>query len=561
MRPSVERRPIARLRRGAFAAIPGFAIAILLQAGTARAELLREREPNDAPAAAQPLIAPLTIGGRVDPAGDVDVYSFRGEAGQAVTIDILARGFRAASGPGSALSALLQLWSDGGVLIAQDQSLGDFDDPTISAVLPGPGRYLISVRDLDPANGGPASRYLLSLEIDPNNVPSQATPVLPPTMTSLDGLIDPAGDQDCYRFAAAAGQVLTADIDAAVFNPDSPVETVLTVYDPAGRILIQDAWSLQDPTDPFVQLPLAAPGNYVVCVREVRGFVGTTNTFYQLILDLGPAAGNDLFATASPVLLPRAVSGTIGPSGDRDLYRFDLAGPATLGADLDAAQDLLSLLSATIGVQDGTGLLASNASPPDPALTVALGAGTFAASVAGSCSVSGCLDADRYYSLALDPDLDGDGIRLPADNCPLAANPQQEDLDRDGVGDACDACVDFFNPDTNDGRRPPAEAAPAGLGFVAGSSEALAWPAQPDSLGYNLYRGRLSPGATFAFAPVCLFDNLTDTQAADPDRPAPGELFYYELDAENECAEGPFGANSQGTPRAIEAAARCPARF
>jgi hypothetical protein len=36
-----------------------------------------------------------------------------------------------------------------------------------------------------------------------------------------------------------------------------------------------------------------------------------------------------------------------------------------------------------------------------------------------------------------DPDADGAG--LPADNCPLVANPGQADLDGDGAGDACDA--------------------------------------------------------------------------------------------------------------------------
>src|SRR5260221_14794258 len=74
MRPSVERRPIARLRRGAFAAIPGFAIAILLQAGTPRAERLREPEPEDAPPAPPAPIPPFTIGGPGGPARGAERY-------------------------------------------------------------------------------------------------------------------------------------------------------------------------------------------------------------------------------------------------------------------------------------------------------------------------------------------------------------------------------------------------------------------------------------------------------------------------------------------------------
>jgi hypothetical protein len=37
-----------------------------------------------------------------------------------------------------------------------------------------------------------------------------------------------------------------------------------------------------------------------------------------------------------------------------------------------------------------------------------------------------------------DPDPDGDGLEGPADNCPLAFNPEQTDTDTDGLGDECD---------------------------------------------------------------------------------------------------------------------------
>jgi parallel beta-helix repeat protein len=44
------------------------------------------------------------------------------------------------------------------------------------------------------------------------------------------------------------------------------------------------------------------------------------------------------------------------------------------------------------------------------------------------------------------PDFDGDGVPDSHDNCPLSANPGQEDSDGDGVGDACDNCPSNANP-------------------------------------------------------------------------------------------------------------------
>jgi len=233
------------------------ALTLMAAVASARADLRREAEPNDSISRAQPIVPATSLGGVISIPGDVDIYAVRVEAGQTLSADILARGFRAGASPGSQLSAVLEILdTDGTTILAQDQSLGDFDDPTVAFQVTVTGKYFISVQELSPTGGGPGYVYVLSVELDPNDTFTTATPVVPPVLLSIDALIYPPGDVDNYQFFGRAGQILTADIDAAVFNPAQPAaKMVLRVYDPRRTFWPRTPTRPRTPTIPTFRWP------------------------------------------------------------------------------------------------------------------------------------------------------------------------------------------------------------------------------------------------------------------------------------------------------------------
>ncbi len=521
----------------------------LLVSRPALSALSREVEPNDESQTAQPLLPPASVGGTIGSAGDRDVFAIALEAGQTVTADLLARGFRAEQHPGSQLSARIELLDTGGTtVLAQDESQGDFDDPTVAYTAVIGGKYLVRVQDQSPTEGGPGYSYVLSLEVGPDESAATAIPLTPPILPTIDALIHPPGDLDHYRVPVQAGQILTVDIDSAVFNPSQPpAKTVVTIYDPLLNVVGEDAYTAADPQDPFVQVAAVSSGAYTIRVKELRSFVGTTNTYYQMSIDLGPASSNGSFATASPIALPRAVSGVVSPTSEQDHFRFLLFDAATLRADVDAREGLLSLLEGGLALHDSTGILTQDSSSPDPVIVAPIAAGSYSLAIEGDCT-GGCSGADAFYTLYLDADGDGDGLVLPADNCPMIDNASQTDSDRDGIGEPCDNCASVFNPgqadsdgDGHGDACPPCTLPPeVATDLVFSGSQVLTWTPSSAIAWYNVYRGSVT-GGDWAYSHSCLVGRLTESQASDASVPAADRLFYYLVSGTNSCGEGTLG--------------------
>jgi N-acetylneuraminic acid mutarotase len=157
----------------------------------------------------------------------------------------------------------------------------------------------------------------------------------------------------------------------------------------------------------------------------------------------------------------------------------------------------------------------------------------------GVCgNVDNCVSTSNHAQL----DSDADGLGDLCDNCPFVANGNQADADGDGAGDACDSQPN----DPNDRR--PAEAAPLSVGKT-GSTANLAWPAVPDADVYAVTRGDLAAKAVSQYG-ACMSDNVATPSYDDTTVPAPGQGFFYLVQAQNyDCGLGSMGTTSSEQQR------------
>ncbi len=115
-----------------------------------------EVEPNDTTAAATSIPLNGAIGGKIDKAGDIDVFCFDGRAGQRVVIECQAERID------SRLRAVLEVFDSRGRRLAVNRGYFGID-PLIDFHVSADGSYLVKIQDLIAA--GSAEHYY-RLEID-----------------------------------------------------------------------------------------------------------------------------------------------------------------------------------------------------------------------------------------------------------------------------------------------------------------------------------------------------------------------------------------------------------
>ncbi|MGD1994377.1 MAG: pre-peptidase C-terminal domain-containing protein [Anaerolineae bacterium] len=139
-------------------------------------------EPNDDPASATPVNYDDVRAGWICPAGDQDLFTFTGQAGDRVVIGVDA------ASDGSTMDSTLQLLdSDGTTVLAQnDDERPDQSDSHLFYDLPHDGVFYARVRDADhPAAGG--ADFFYSLQV----VADALTPTIEIVSPPGDGFVDP----------------------------------------------------------------------------------------------------------------------------------------------------------------------------------------------------------------------------------------------------------------------------------------------------------------------------------------------------------------------------------
>jgi len=157
-------------------------------------------------------------------------------------------------------------WSVGVEVELPRETKGD----TVTVTLVGPGGESNPVR-LAVADDTPRV-----VEKEPNEGFATAQPV--PVPCVVEGVIGREKDVDVFKFAGKAGEKVKVEIEAARLG--SPLEAILTVYDPAGRVLGADATGAPDPA---VAVTLPRDGPYCVAVIDANDFGGPAFA-YRLVV-------------------------------------------------------------------------------------------------------------------------------------------------------------------------------------------------------------------------------------------------------------------------------------
>jgi hypothetical protein len=186
---------------------PGGASSALKQVVASKWPEAMEAEPNNDLGQGNPIATPGAVSGRLDTAGDQDVFQFEGKTGQKWLIRATSRSL------GSPALVKMFLKKADGAAVAES-AVSDADEESLAVTIPADGSYRLVVQDLLKRHG-PNFAYRVSIE--------------PSTPFSLALKPDKATR---YRHLLAKNGALAIEVQAARNGYDGPI--TLAVEGPGG---------------------------------------------------------------------------------------------------------------------------------------------------------------------------------------------------------------------------------------------------------------------------------------------------------------------------------------
>lgn len=299
-----------------------------------------EAEPNGTPATATPLTlvnGAAIVQANLFPNGDVDYYSFQGNAGDRVYASTLTS---LAPANSSSDSQLTLLSADGTTVIEFDDDNGSFAPLSSSiagATLPSTGTYYLKVNDFTAGTTNERFyRLYLQLrsgtpqaEVEANDTPATATPlsILPTGMTTgirggwVSGVRNPAvaTEQDWYSLQLNAGDTvyLSLDLDPERDGTSWNGRLGFALFGDSGNqiLVVDDAGTGDSTPNPNIPSEMMAmtvkdSGTYFAFVDSASAAVGGPTATYHLNVTVFPRpSGGGVCTTYTSTNVPQ----TLGP--------------------------------------------------------------------------------------------------------------------------------------------------------------------------------------------------------------------------------------------------------
>lgn len=167
-------------------------------------------------------------------------------------------------------------------------------------------------------------------EVEPNNLPTQATPVAMDSVVNAS--LQAATDVDYYSFPGKKGENVSIDCRAA--RIDSPFVAMLELYGPDNKRLTSERDTYRN--DPYINFKLPVDGTYQVKVRDLT-YTGGAQHIYRLSIHKKPHI---------EFMMPP--SGTPGTTSTYTLYGYNLPGGKT--SDLSIGDEPLQEVQVKIAL-------------------------------------------------------------------------------------------------------------------------------------------------------------------------------------------------------------------